>query len=111
MDGRSALGTVLARYRIASRSVVSMVPSGSTMGSSNRVDQPPLLAICLEPLRQARRLLDGSGVTARARRTGSATGACMWSVPWLIRMVLADPAGVVAAEALHDGSHDEHNQS
>ena len=25
-------------------------------------------------------------------------------------MVLADPAGVVAAEALHDGSHDEHNQ-
>jgi hypothetical protein len=36
----SALGTVLARYSTASRSVVSVMPSSSTIGSSKRFDQP-----------------------------------------------------------------------
>jgi hypothetical protein len=34
------LGTVLARYSTASRSVVSVMPSSSTIGSSKRFDRP-----------------------------------------------------------------------
>ena len=61
-------------------------------------DQPPSLAIWLEPLRKARRFVCSGGIAARARRTGSAAGACMRAGPWLVRMVLADPTGVFACQ-------------
>ena len=39
-----------------------------------------------------------------ARRTGSATGAPVRALPWLVRMGLADPAGVIAEQALHQAA-------
>lgn len=81
------VGGVLDRGEVAS--------ARSRIGSSNRRDQP-LLAIGLEPFRQARRFVGGGGVAARTGCTGSAAG----SLPWLVRVVLADPAGVIAGNAL-----------
>src|SRR5258708_4427371 len=87
----------------------------SPVGLANRRDQPSLFAIWLEPFREARRLVGGGGVTARTRRTGSAAGARMRSLPWLVRMVLADPAGVLAQNASHvrfpGGNHFEKQSS
>src|SRR4051794_2190340 len=88
-------------YLPASLSVTSWRPRGSGMESSNRRDHPLLLAIGLKAFREARRLVGGGGIAARAWCTGCAAGTCMRSGPWLVGMFLADPAGVVAQKALH----------
>ena len=88
-------------FLLASRSVRSFLPPGNTMGSSNCSLQPSLLAIGLELFRKAWWLIGVGGVTARAGRAGSATGTGVRAFSWLILMDLANPAGVLAKQALH----------
>ena len=54
-----------------------------------------------EPFRQARRLVGGIGVISTAWRTGTAAGTGVRTLPRLVGMVLANPAGVIAGEAFH----------
>ena len=62
-------GLVRVREAIADRS--EMI-GHIGIGSSKHRDQPPLLAIRLEPFRRPRRLVGGVGVISTARRTGTA---------------------------------------
>src|ERR1700716_1651094 len=62
---------------------------------------PPGTFLAKRPLRKAQRLVGGDGVAARAWCTGSATGAGVRSGPWLVGMVLATPAGVLADQTRH----------
>jgi hypothetical protein len=65
--------------------VVSLVPSCQHDGLVEPVNQP-LLAIGLEPLRQARGPVGGGVVAAWTRRTGCAAGALLRALPWLVGM-------------------------
>jgi hypothetical protein len=90
------------QYRSGPRLTPLAGASAAATGSTLlRPLQPLLLAIGLEPPRQARRLVAGAGITARTRRTGCATGALMRALPRLIWMDFADPAGVIAKGAGH----------
>jgi hypothetical protein len=66
--------TVLAKYSIACRSVVSVVPSSSTIGSSKRFDQS-LSAIRLKSFRKAWRLISARWIAVRAGHSGAAAVA------------------------------------
>ena len=66
-----------------------------------KAGQPALLAIGVEPFRQTRRFVRRRPIVGRAGRTSAAAVARVWAGPWLIGMVLANPAGVFAEQALH----------
>src|SRR5262249_10324775 len=51
-----------------------------------------LKVIGLEALGQSRRLIRLRGIARRARRASAAAGAGVRALPWLVGMVLADPA-------------------
>jgi hypothetical protein len=61
----------------------------------SRTSAPRLLDIRLKAL-QPGRLVGICAVAVTAGRTGRATGAGVWSLPWLIGVRFADPAAAVA---------------
>src|SRR5262249_62391072 len=60
-----------------------------------------LKVIGLEALGQSRRLIRLRGIARRARRASAAAGAGVRALPWLVGMVLADPAHILAAKTPH----------
>jgi hypothetical protein len=60
------------------------------------------VGIDLEALRRPRQLVVRRHVTNRAGRTGAAATAGVGTVPWLVWMVRAHPAAIIAEDTSHD---------
>src|SRR5258706_7957982 len=92
----------------ASFSATSGWPFGVGIGSSNRRFQPRLLmapALLVEfdfrALRHSRCHIIVNRVATRTRGSGAATSAGVLAFPWAVRVVLANPAAVLAHRANH----------
>jgi hypothetical protein len=90
-------------YSAASRKLITVLPLGSGIGSSNSRDQSVTRDIVIIVItgRHTWRGIFVAGIACRAGHAGTAARTRMGAEPRLLGMILANPAAIGASRAFH----------